>query len=95
MSNKIITTVVITLGILIVLSFIALFYGLYLKISKNSVNISYSPDLISLNLKNDEEIVNFEAIDQNRLLITIKKGSSLKGAIYIIDKSKIKEFIEK
>ena len=57
MSNKIITTVVITLGILIVLSFIALFYGLYLKISKNSVNISYSPDLISLNLKNDEHIV--------------------------------------
>ena len=50
---------------------------------------------ISLNLKNDEEIIDIEVIDENRLLITIKNSSIVKGAIFNIRQNKISKFIEK
>ena len=87
--------IVIVLGILIIFSFIALIYGMYLKISNNSYNNSYSSEFISLNLKEDEEIANIQVIDENRLLITIKNTSFLTGAIYNIKEKKIQEYIDK
>ena len=95
MSKKIIVNVVIILSILIIFSFIALIYGIYSKISKNSDGISYSLNLTSLNLENNEEIIDIDVIDKNRLLITIKNSSAIKGAIYNIEQKKIVEFIDK
>jgi len=95
MSKKIIINIVIILSILIIFCFIALIYGMYLKISNNSYNNSYSSEFISLNLKEDEEIANIEVIDENRLLITIKNNSFLTGAIYNIKEKKIQEYIDK
>ena len=95
MSKKFIQYIVIFLGILIVFSFIALIYGMYVKISINSKEMTLNLENISLNLKNDEEIIDIEVIDENRLLITIKNSSIVKGAIFNIRQNKISKFIEK
>ena len=62
---------------------------MYLKISTNSKNMVLDPKNISLNLKNEEEIVDIRIIDENRLLIIIKNSSTLKGAVYNIKQKKI------
>ena len=68
---------------------------MYLKISTNSENMILDPKNISLNLKNEEEIIDIRIIDENRLLIIIKNSSSLKGAVYNIKQKKISEYINK
>ena len=50
MSKKILQSVVILLGILIIFSFIALIYGMYSKILKDSKDIALDPKKITLNL---------------------------------------------
>tara|TARA_B100001013_G_scaffold166840_1_gene99985 strand:- start:899 stop:1186 length:288 start_codon:yes stop_codon:yes gene_type:complete len=95
MLKKNLPYIVIILGILIIFSFIALIYGIYLKTSVNSKNLNFDLKKISLNLNADEEIINIDVIDNNRLLIVIKNSSSLKGAIYNIKQNKISKFIEK
>ena len=95
MSKKILQSVVILLGILIIFSFIALIYGMYSKISTNSKEVTLDLKKISLNLTNKEEIVDIEVIDENRLLVTINSSDNLKGVIYSIKKNKILKIIEK
>ena len=68
---------------------------MYLKISTNSQNMILDPKNISLNLKNEEEIIGIKAIDDNKLLIIIKNSSTLKGAVYNIKQKKISEYINK
>ena len=68
---------------------------MYLKISTNSKNMVLDPKNISLNLKNEEEIVDIMVIDDNKLLIIIKNSSTLKGAVYDIKQRKISEYINK
>lgn len=87
--------VVIILGVLIILAFLAIIYGMYLKIStssKNSINI---PQIFSAKLNNSEKIVNIEVIDKNKLLILIESADNIKGAIYDIEKNNIIGFIER
>ena len=95
MSKKILQSVVILLGILIIFSFIALIYGMYSKISTDSEDITLDPKKITLNLNDKEEIINIEIIDENRLLILINSSNSLKGIIYDIKQNKILKIIEK
>ena len=95
MSKKILQFVVILLGILIIFSFIALFYGMYSKISTDSKDITLDPKKITLNLNDKEEIIDIEIIDENRLLITINSSDNLKGVIYNIKQNKILKIIEK
>jgi len=95
MSKKILQSVVILLGILIIFSFIALIYGMYLKISTDSKDVTLEPENITLNLNDKEEITGIEVIDENRLLITINNSDNLKGVIYHIKENKILEIIEK
>lgn len=95
MYNKIIQYVVIVLGILIIISFIALIYGMYTNFSKNSSKSDIKQKNIVLNLENDEEIEDIEVIDNNRLLIVIKKSDIFKAGIYNINEQKIIEFIKK
>ena len=49
----------------------------------------------SLNLKNDEEIIDIDVIDKNRLLIKIEKSGVIIGGIFNIKQSKITKYIEK
>ena len=94
MSKNIIKYVVIFLGILIIFSFIALIYGMYLKISTNSKILTLDQKNFSLNLGKDEQIIDIEVIDENNLLIKIDNSTSIKGAIYNIKENRILNFIE-
>ncbi len=87
--------IVILLGILIIFAFIALIYGMYLKISKNQNAFDVDPKEISLNLSNNDEIIEINVIDHEKLLIVINQEDKLKAAIYNIKMQKITEFIEK
>ena len=51
--------------------------------------------IISLNLTNEENIVDIKVIDENRLLITINSSDNLKGIVYNIKQNKILKIIEK
>ena len=50
---------------------------------------------MSLNLNNEEEIIDIEIIDENRLLIKITNSATIKGIIYNIKENKISRLIEK
>tara|TARA_Y100001970_G_scaffold232179_1_gene288866 strand:+ start:268 stop:555 length:288 start_codon:yes stop_codon:yes gene_type:complete len=95
MSNRILKIIVITLAILIIISFIALVYGMYMKISTSSEKILLDQKSISLMLKNDEEIVDIKVIDENNLLIIIEHSGKIKGGIFDIKKNKIVNYIER
>tara|TARA_B100002052_G_C15502184_1_gene427725 strand:- start:128 stop:415 length:288 start_codon:yes stop_codon:yes gene_type:complete len=95
MTKKLLQYIVILLGILIIFAFIALIYGMYLKISKNQNAFDVDPKEISLNLSNNDEIIEINVIDHEKLLIIINQEDKLKAAIYNIKMQKITEFIEK
>ena len=95
MSKKIISSIVLILGLLIIIAFLALIYGMYLKISTNGQNISDSSIIFSSNLTKDEHIMNIEVIDKKRLLILIEKNNQIRGVIYDSDKNKIIRIIER
>ena len=60
------------------------------KSSKNNV-----PDDISLLLNKDQEIINMQVIDQNRILVTIENNNQIYGIIYDINKKKIIQSLNK
>ena len=95
MSKNFIQFVVIILGVFIILAFLAIIYGMYLKISKSSNNLIDTPYIFSTKLNNNEKILNIEVIDKNKLLILIESADNIKGAIYDIENNKIIRFIER
>ena len=95
MSKKILQYIVIILGILIISAFIALIYGMYLKISLKSKPINSNLERIYLKLSNEEKIVDIEVLDNNKLLLIIENTDNLKRAIYDIEENMLLEFIEK
>tara|TARA_B000000475_G_scaffold263110_1_gene249285 strand:+ start:454 stop:741 length:288 start_codon:yes stop_codon:yes gene_type:complete len=95
MSKKIISSIVLILGLLIIIAFLALLYGMYLKISTNGQNISDSSIIFSSNLTKDEYIKNIEVIDKKRLLILIEKNNQIRGVIYDSDQNQIIRIIER
>lgn len=95
MSKKFIQFVVIILGVFIIIAFLAIIYGMYLKISKSSNNLINTPYIFSTKLNNNEKILNIEVIDKNKLLILIESADNIKGAIYDIENNKIIRFIER
>ena len=95
MSKNFIQFVVIILGVFIIIAFLAIIYGMYLKISKSSNNLINTPYIISTKLNNNEKILNIEVIDKNKLLILIESADNIKGAIYDIENNKIIRFIER
>ena len=68
---------------------------MYTKISSKSLQIDEISKKISIFLESDEEIQNFEVIDQKNLLITIKKNDELIGLIYDIDNNRVVKKISK
>ena len=95
MSKNFIQFVVIILGVFIIIAFLAIIYGMYLKISKSSNNLINIPYIFSTKLNNNEKILNIEVIDKNKLLILIESADNIKGAIYDIENNKIIRFIER
>ena len=89
MSQKILKFVVIFLGILIVICFLALVYGLYIKTTKKQSNLETNLIYYNLNLEKGHKIIDIDMIDNNRILFTIKSNDKVYALIYDIEKSNI------
>ena len=89
MSQKILKFIVIFLGILIVICFLALVYGLYIKTTKKQSNLETNLIDYNLNLEKGHKITDIDMIDNNRILFTIKSNDKVYGLIYDIETSNI------
>ncbi len=83
------------MGLLIIIAFLTLIYGMYLKISTKDNNFSKSEINFSAKLKDSERIKNIEVLDKNKILILIEKNDLLRGAIYDTEKNEFIRFIDK
>ena len=89
MSQKILKFIVIFLGILIVICFLALVYGLYIKTTKKQSNLETNLIEYNLNLEKGHKITDIDMIDNNRILFTIKSNDKVYALIYDIETSDI------
>ena len=89
MSQKILKFIVIFLGILIVICFLALVYGLYIKTTKKQSNLETNLIEYNLNLEKGQKITDIDMIDNNRILFTIKSNDKVYALIYDIETSNI------
>ena len=89
MSQKILKFIVIFLGILIIICFLALVYGLYIKTTKKQINLETNLIDYNLNLEKGHKITDIDMIDNNRILFTIKSNDKVYALIYDIETSKI------
>ena len=89
MSQKILKFIVIFLGILIVICFLALVYGLYIKTTKKQSNLEKNLIDYNLNLEKGHKITDIDMIDNNRILFTIKNNDKVYALIYDIQTSNI------
>ena len=89
MSQKILKFIVIFLGILIVICFLALVYGLYIKTTKKQSNLETNLIEYNLNLEKGHKITDIDMIDNNRILFTIKNNDKVYALIYDIETSNI------
>jgi cbb3-type cytochrome oxidase subunit 3 len=89
MSQKILKFIVIFLGILIVICFLALVYGLYIKTTKKQSNLDTNLIEYNLNLEKGHKITDIDMIDNNRILFTIKSNDKIYALIYDIETSNI------
>ena len=63
--------------------------GIYLKISGNQNNFQNNITKQSLNLKDDEEIINFEVLNEDKVLIVISNSFDTFAIVYDIKQEKI------
>ncbi len=89
MSQKILKFIVIFLGVLIVICFLALVYGLYIKTTKKQSNLETNLIEYNLNLEKGHKITDIDMIDNNRILFTIKSNDKVYALIYYIETSNI------
>ena len=89
MSQKILKFIVIFLGILIVICFLALLYGLYIKTTKKQSNLETNLIDYNLNLEKGHKITDIDMIDNNRILFTIKNNDKVYALIYDIQSSNV------
>ena len=89
MSQKILKFIVIFLGILIVICFLALVYGLYIKTTKKQSNLETNLIEYNLNLEKGHKITDIDLIDDNRILFTIKNNDKVYALIYDIQTSNV------
>ena len=89
MSQKILKFIVIFLGILIVICFLALVYGLYIKTTKKQINLETNLIDYNLNLEKGHKITDIDMIDNNRILFTIKNNDKVYALIYDLQTSNI------
>ena len=89
MSQKILKFIVIVLGILIVICFLALVYGLYIKTTKKQSNLETNLIDYNLNLEKGHNITDIDMINNNKILFTIKNNDKVYALIYDIETSNI------
>ena len=89
MSKRILQFIVFLLAFLIFICFLALVYGLYIKIAKKQSNLEINNINYNLNLKEGHEITDIDLIDDNRILFTIKNNDKIYALIYDIKKSNV------
>ena len=89
MSQKILKFIVIFLGILIVICFLALVYGLYIKTTKKQSNLDTNLIEYNFNLEKGHKITDIDMINNNRILFTIKSNDKVYALIYDIETSNI------
>ena len=87
MSKRILQFIVFLLAFLIFICFLALVYGLYIKIAKKQSNLEINNINYNLNLKEGHEITDIDLIDDNRILFTIKNNDKIYALIYDISNS--------
>ena len=95
MTKNITQSIVIILGILIIIAFLAIIYGMYLKISIPSKKLVNSTIIFSSKLTDGEKIKNIEVLDKDKLLILIETNDKIKSAIYDVNKNQIIRIIER
>ena len=82
MSKKILQFIVILLAILIVICFVGLIVGMYLKIAGNQNNSQHDIKDFSLGLAKNEKIIDIEVLNKNQLLIVISNSVNTSGIVY-------------
>ena len=82
MSKKILQFIVILLAVLIVICFVSLMIGMYLKIAGNQNNSQHNIKDFSLGLANNEKIIDIEVLNKNQLLIIITNSVNTSGIVY-------------
>ena len=74
---------------MIVICFLALVYGLYIKTTKKQSNLETNLIDYNLNLEKGHQITDIDLIDNNRILFTIKNNDKVYAIIYDIKTSNI------
>ena len=87
--------IVIFLAILIIICFLTLIYGMYLKISKNqSKQVDYN-NLYSLNLNQNEKIIGIETLNESNILFKITDSKNSYAIIFDIKTNTVKSKIKR
>jgi|TARA_B100001013_G_scaffold160869_1_gene96094 flagellar biogenesis protein FliO len=89
MSKKILQFIVILLAVLIIICFVSLIVGMYLKIAGNQNNSQNNIKNFSLNLANNEKIIDIQVLNNNQLLIVISNSVNTSGIVYDTKKNNI------
>ena len=74
---------------MIVICFLALVYGLYIKTTKKQSNLDTNSIDYNLNIEKGHKIIDIDMIDNNRILFTIKNNDKIYALIYDIETSNI------
>ena len=82
MSKKILQFIVILLAVLIIICFVSLIVGMYLKFDGNQNNSQNNIKNFSLNLANNEKIIDIQVLNNNQLLIVISNSVNTSGIVY-------------
>ena len=69
--------------------------GIYLKISGNQNNFQNNITKQSLNLEEDEKIINFQVLNEDKVLIVISNSSDTFAVVYDIKEEKMISTINK
>ena len=89
MSKKILQFIVILLAVLIIICFVSLIVGMYLKTAGNQNNSQNNIKNFSLNLANNEKIIDIQVLNNNQLLIVISNSVNTSGIVYDTKKNNI------
>ena len=87
--------IVIFLAILIIICFLTLIYGMYLKISKNQSKQEDFNNLYSLNLKQNEKIIGIETLNESNILFKITDSKNSYAIIFDIKNNTVKSKIKR
>ena len=95
MSKKILQFIVILLAVLIFICFVSLIVGMYLKIAGNQNNSQNNIKNFSLNLANNEKIIDIQVLNNNQLLIVISNSVNTSGIVYDTKENNIISIIKR